>query len=862
MHQEIDDLRQALRRGRAALFRNVAWAESPAHLMHAHTALVDALVTQIYGIACRAADAEAARSGRSGLAIVATGGYGRRELNPYSDIDIAFIPSEEEDPWVEALIHTAFRLVMDVFLSLRDIHVGYAFRPVSDAGTWDIATRTSLLDARLICGDAALAADMGRSIRKVLSPLDLMLETQAGTDAHAPSADTFYTVEPNLKGGSGSLRDLHRARWIFRLLLQVETHELEDALRVRAGIPAHQLEEVRAAAEWFWRARTWLHLAAGKLSDVLINNYQDRVARELGGCSAQAWLAQHLAHAETLARFRGVAVRALVQGPYRLPDALLQEGCIHEREDAPGTSSPIHMFHAAQRYGIPISLRALSRLDAHRHQALQIGEPSNEEIWALGEILNEPQGVAATLRALSEYGILDRLIPDFSALMRFVPPDPAHRYTVGAHSLRIIECLEQLRAGEDRAGRRFSELLHLCPHFDMLCLAALIHDAGKMVPGSDHCESGAAFAGSVAVRLKLAPEKRALLDLLVRQHLLLARTARLQDLKSAHVIQKVAEHIPSLEALQHLYVFTYADTRAVAENNWTSMDFRDLEDLYGKMQSHFARHAADAAKAVGAADAASEDRSSLIRKKIEALQAKNDAAVMRHCDSMPSGYVLNTPLEEIACHLQLLERLETEKVVLDVYNRPGDDYSELTICAFDDATPGMLAKIAGVLYGWNLDIHKAQAFTMEKKRRVVLDTLWIRSNGRQISESKARRIRSTFVDVLSGAQPIEEFLAQAGKNPPEGITLDSVDLRNDLSEEHTVIHIVAHDLQGLLYLMTRCLSRCGLRIHSAKIATWHGRAENNFYVTTMREEQIASSDLQAWAARLAVELRGGSAAQT
>jgi UTP:GlnB (protein PII) uridylyltransferase len=112
---------------------------------------------------------------------------------------------------------------------------------------------------------------------------------------------------------------------------------------------------------------------------------------------------------------------------------------------------------------------------------------------------------------------------------------------------------------------------------------------------------------------------------------------------------------------------------------------------------------------------------------------------------------------------------------------------------------------------------------------------------------------------LSDALPVEAFLAKAGKNPPDGITVDVIDLRNDLSEEHTVVHIIAHDLQGLLYLMTRCLSRCGLLIHSAKIATFHARAENNFYVTTLDGGQIPNLDLQSWTARLAMELRSSKA---
>jgi [protein-PII] uridylyltransferase len=848
MQKEIERLRRRFRDGRSELFSHVSWDASCRDLLEAHASLVDGLLKEIYQISCQAADREAARTPHSGLAIVATGGYGRRELNPYSDIDIAFIPSEEEDPWVEALVHTAFKLVMDVFLSLRDVHVGYSFRPLAEANAWDVATKTSLLDLRAICGDSALAEKLASRIHEVLSPLDLMLESQSASNRKQQS---LYSVEPNLKEGPGSLRDLHRARWIFKLLLRVEDAALDRALQYQVGVPEGQLTDVHNAMDWFLRARTWLHLTAGKLSDVLITNYQDRIARELSDCSAQEWLSQHLAHSETLARFRETAIRTLLQGPLTVSGVLLKDGSLHLQNNFLNPISTTDIFLIAQRYSIPISLTDLGRLEVARKGAVEIQEPTDHEVWALNQILSENQGIATTLRALAEFGILDRFIPNFSTVMRFAPPDPAHRYTVGEHSIRMVEHLENLRAGRSLEGQRFTDLLSQCSHFDMLCLAALIHDAGKLLPGNDHCHTGAELAKGVAARLNLAPEKREILDVLVRHHLLLVRTARLHDLKSTHVIQKAVEQTLNLETLRHLYVFTYVDTSAVAEKNWTSMDLRDLEDLYEKMQEYFECLSDEAPRR-----RTQEDRNNLMRKKIAALQAKNESAVLKHCDAMPASYVLNTPLEEIAFHLQLLDRLEKEQVALDIYNRPGDDYSELTVCAFDDPTPGMLAKITGVLYGCNVNIHKAQAFTIEKEKPVVLDMLWISSNGMQISESKARRIQSALRDVLGGAKTIENFLEQAGKTPPSGMALDTIDLSNHLSEEHTVVHIMAHDLQGLLYLMTRGLSRCGLDIHTAKIATWHACGENNFYVTSAAGGQLPDADLPAWTDRLTCVLRG------
>jgi [protein-PII] uridylyltransferase len=314
----------------------------------------------------------------------------------------------------------------------------------------------------------------------------------------------------------------------------------------------------------------------------------------------------------------------------------------------------------------------------------------------------------------------------------------------------------------------------------------------------------------------------------------------------------VAEKIPSVDALRHLYVFSYVDTRAVAEKNWTSLDHRDLEELFRKVQNHLMGRAQEESDIDKVEGRIGEIRHSIARSS----EPQSDEAVRHHCDAMPASYILNTSLDEIAFHIKLLARLTADKVVLDLYNRPGDDYSELTVCAYDDPQPGMLAKITGVLYGCNADIQKAQVFTMGLERPVVLDTLWIRSAGTQVSETRARRIQNALKEILTGGRTVEHFLQSIGKQPPAGIPLDSLDLRNDISEEHTVVHVIANDLQGLLYLMTRALSRLGLHIHSARVATWAARAENNFYVTTLTGKQIPDDELPHWQESLARILRG------
>jgi UTP:GlnB (protein PII) uridylyltransferase len=211
---------------------------------------------------------------------------------------------------------------------------------------------------------------------------------------------------------------LHRARWIFKLQLGADNDTLDQLLENCTGISKQQIDAIHIASDWFWRARTWLHLAAGRLSDVLITNYQDRIAQELNGCSAQEWLSQHYAHSEKLAGFHEMAVRALMKGPSMAQKVLLENGYLHLQDNSPNQTAAINMFLVAQRYSIPVSLNDLNQLDEARASALEIKDPSDEEVWAFNQALNGNQGVAAFLRALSKFGILDRFIPNYSERRR------------------------------------------------------------------------------------------------------------------------------------------------------------------------------------------------------------------------------------------------------------------------------------------------------------------------------------------------------------------------------------------------------------------------------------------------------------
>jgi [protein-PII] uridylyltransferase len=221
--------------------------------------------------------------------------------------------------------------------------------------------------------------------------------------------------------------------------------------------------------------------------------------------------------------------------------------------------------------------------------------------------------------------------------------------------------------------------------------------------------------------------------------------------------------------------------------------------------------------------------------------------------------VLNTPLGEISRHARFLEQLQaTGRPVIDFEQEPasgqaGSDFTEMTVCTYDDPQPGLLSKMAGTLFANEVDISSARVFTSSSPRPVALDTLWISVRRQPVSEARASRIEQDLLQVLSGQLSVQELVRQR-TNPPEKLEPERLEARNDLSEDHTVIELVAGDRRGLLYLTTAVLSRLGLDIHTANIATWQGKADDTYYVTVRGGAKVPDQELEALCEKVRVLL--------
>ena len=885
LHLSTSALRDYLIQGREALIAEHVASDTARPWLERHSLLIDETLQRIYRSAWQSAlespiAAQHCREERREgdetpltpedcspqLALIAIGGYGRGELCPHSDIDIAFVPSEEDNPLLDAVIKEAFRLIVEVFIDGARLDVGYAYRPISDCARLDGTAKSALLEARLLAGSASLVQRLHTELSATWDAVEFLLDkTRERREIASRVRFNLYAVEPNLKEGTGALRDIQTALWVAGAMLR--TNEPMRALEQRGVVTGADCKAALSSNEFFLKLRVWLHVTTGKKNDVLRVEYQTRCARAFGYAGSGALPSQKLLedlyyHAEAALRFSEKVMRRLLDGPLPLDEhfvathRLLRAAHPYTLLNHPELL--LRPFALARKYDFSFATDldrqiedTVGKMDgrARRHPAARS---------AFFELLSRPESAADALTELRARGILGRLIPEFDAMLHLAPADPSHELTVGEHSIYAVRRLGEMWCERNDDAALFA-VWDGVEDIEVLMLAALFHDAGKIQTGTDHSVSGERLARELGTRLGLNESRNKLFALLVRRHLLLPRVARLRDLSAPGTIREVIEHTGSVATLKMLYLLSLADTRAVGEQSYSTLELHAMEDLYER--TLLAMTSEETAQRLSD----SEMREQMIQRERERLRREmrklpiDDGTLQRLTENLPASYVLNTPLPTVATHLKFLEQLPDEKVIVDFYQGAQDVYTQMTLLAYDDPEPGLLAKICGAVWAAGMEIHSAQVFTLRtpdaadgegnvgQSRDVVLDLLQVAREGRALSSAQCARLAALVREILLGDQDVDAALKLADKPIHMALAPHRIGLRNDLSDEHSVLNIVNDNVPGLLFYLTRVLASLHLDIHAAKITTWAGRGEDAFYITRRsgeRDEKIADEDIK------------------
>jgi [protein-PII] uridylyltransferase len=786
-------------------------------------------------------------------AVLAQGGYGRGELNPQSDIDLLFLYPHKVTPYVETVTEKILYCLWDTRLQ-----VGHAVRSVKECvrlSTTDLKIKTALIDARFICGDPSLGEEFDRALDREIKPRgtqkffrEKLLESE---NRHHQYGDSVYLLEPQIKEGEGGLRDLHTALWIAKIKFKVTS--LRE-LAVKGVMNAKELAELEDARDFLFRVRNALHFISGAHQDQLTFESQELVAENLGYRAAEGdtlkgverFLKDYYLHASTVTRFAEAIIDRSVNPPrpYRLigrmmarnirPGVQIMAGEMVATNGAIFEEDPtelVQLFADAQAHGVRLSPRLADLIRDNAHRIDETLRTDARVVAAFLSILRWPNRVYETLHEMHKLGVLAQIFPEWAHLRCLVLHDLYHIYTVDEHSLMGVRELERLRAGERaEAAPLLTQAMREVDKVELLFLGMLLHDAGKGL-GGGHSEKGAAFARAIAGRLDLNEDEANELEFLVRHHLVMSHLSQRRDIHDDKLVIDFAKLVGTPEALRRLYLLTYADMRATGPKVWNNWKDMLLGETYLRVQEVFSRGFEP------------EDRAARIARirervleEVEAARGTRDASgCAEFLASMPDGYYLTTPEDQIAEHFWLAKRVPEEHLVTSVSHVPACEFTEFTVATRD--RPGLFATLTGVLAASGMNILGARISTSSDG--IVVDAFRVSQLERRevvLDDTRWQKVRNTLADVLEGRQQLSQLMAKAERpgildRKYQPRTSTEVVVQNDASESYTVIDVYTHDRVGILYRIASALFALGLEIHLAKITTNVDQVLDVFYVS-------------------------------
>ena len=808
------------------------------------TAMTDALVTRLF--TALSDDLQMHKSGQ--LSLVAVGGYGRRELNPYSDLDLMFLYSGKESKVVEEAANRLLYFLWDLKLD-----VGYSVRTLADCvetAAGDLTVKTALLDARLLTGSEQLYKDFKKlMVTQVLAKRSdsfIGAKLEELRKRREKYGSSVYILEPNLKEGEGCLRDLHTAMWVAKIKYKVDEPR---ELVMKGVLSEEELGIYYNSLNYLWRLRNELHYLAGRKNDQLTFEAQTSIARFSGyedrgkTLAVEQFMQDFYLHANRVEHFSSLLItkcsqredsaRKILGYFTRRPvgDGLyVMKGELVVPDESVIAKDPIRLikiFEYAQKQGVSIGLAGKGLIRENLDLVNDKFRRAKEANASFIRILQSEKGVSETLQQMHHLGFLNRFVPEFERIYCKVQHDAYHIYTVDTHTLFAVEEIAKLRRGEHRDTVPL--LTQLALEVDkrwLLLLAVLLHDVGKG-SGTGHAEVGAELSKTIARRMGLSREDTERLQFLVRNHLLLAHIAQRRDLHDERMIIQFARQMEKSENLKMLYLLTYADIKAVGPEVWTGWKGLLLQELYEKAFQVLERGDFKLE--------ASGDRVKRVKRAIFDLLSGDYPAqlIKEELQALSTRHLLSYTPEVIADQVRTLLALPDRQLVLKVSHETDRGYTNCTVCTYD--VPGLFSMITGVMAANGMNILGAQIHTNTNEK--VLDVLQVNSpQGFVITEeSRWKRFETDLQQVLEGRVKVSALVAK--RHRPSILSEKAkptaparVEIDNEVSSDYTVIDIYAHDKVGVLYAITSTLTRLGLYIGVSKISTKVDQVADVFYV--------------------------------
>lgn len=791
------------------------------------------------------------------IALVAVGGYGRGELHPASDIDLLILLGQEDNAELAMSLSSFITLLWDIGL-----YVGQSVRTLQecrDEAKKDISVTTNLMEARFLCGNSKLVEEMVEQTGpQNLWPSELFFKAKVKEQQqrHVKYDDTAHSLEPNIKEGPGGLRDMQMIGWVAKRHFCVPS--LSGLVKHRF-LTESEYQSLKKEEAHLWRVRYALHMTAGRAEDRLLFDYQRTLATLFGHeddeveLGVEKFMQRYYLAVTQLERLNEILLQyfqetILLHNQLQPPCIInnrfqTRNGYLEVRDKQLFSHRPIIMLELFLLMTQDSSIKGvrastIRQIREHLHLIDNRFRTNHKAQRLFLEILKQPQGVFHALRRMNRYGILAAYIPDFSNIVGRMQYDLFHVYTVDTHTLFVIRNLRRFTVAEHHDEfPSCSAVIARIPRQELLMLAALFHDIAKG-RGGDHSQLGEAIAYEFCCQHGLDEEDSRLVAWLVRSHLVMSMTAQRKDLEDPSVVNEFAQLVETPERLDYLYLLTVADMRATDPKRWNSWKGSLLNQL------HRSTHLALTTDI----DAQTRNARNIAMKKQQALkqlqQHYPSSEISEHWDSLSDNYFLQNDIDGIAWQTSLFfDHMHQSQPQVHIKTIGTHGSSEILIV--DSDRENLFAITTGLLDQLGLNIMHARIET-GRENTTINSFVVLESDGSPISgEIREDEIMQRLLQGLQAPEPSRVNDSGFRSRESRHFEVETrVNFSQDEARERTIMRIQAADRPGLLAKIGAAFCKCGIRLHSAIIATIGAEVDNSFFITDSSNQPLVNKQQQ------------------
>ena len=783
------------------------------------------------------------------IAVVATGGYGRGELAPGSDIDLLFVRPFKQTPWGESVIEFILYMLWDLGLK-----VGHATRSLGECvrlSKQDITIRTAILEARYLWGDEQLYEELRKKFWGEVATgtgQDFVEAKLAERDErHARQGESRYLVEPNIKEGKGGLRDLQTLYWIGKYVYHVD--DAGDLVQHNV-LTKDEFKTFQKAEAFLWDVRVRLHYLVGRAEERLSFDVQPELAARMGFTgdnprrAVEAFMKAYFLVAKDVGDLTRIFCAALEdQNRKRRPtlasmlpgflrprtsgdDFFVENGRLNAR-DGVFRNEPVNMiriFHIADGKKVDVHPAALRRITRSLERINDDVRRDPEANRLFLEILSSRNDPERALRLMNEAGVFGRFVSEFGRVVGLMQFNMYHHYTVDEHLIRAVGYVASIDRGEHKGEHPLAtEIIKRVKSRAALYVAMLLHDIAKGLPG-DHSSVGEAIAQSLCPRLGLSPEDTRSVMWLVKNHLVMSDVAQKRDISDPKTVKDFVAQVQSPEMLRLLLVLTVADIAAVGPGVWNGWKGQLLRELYHEAETVMSGGDATPARAARVEHA----KAALVQRIGELPRAVLDRALSRHYDS----YWLAFDTESHERHARLMIAADAKGELFSLVAESNAFRSITEIVLYTPDHPGLFSQLAGAVSASGGTIVDAKAFTTTDGFALDVFSIQDAEGGMFGDRERVERLRQSIERVLRGeVYPRKAIATRPAKKRSTAFKVTPrVNFDNDASASATVVEVEGLDRPGLLYDVTDAIFQSGLSISSAMVSTYGERAIDVFYV--------------------------------